>query len=126
GLMGWLAMGPVMGRRMLREELQRRFTRHATLEGAEERIELPQRLRRGGNIVGAIGAITMFLGVTAGTVATWSLIAGVTQSVLTTASVVMMLIAVSLALAIMIVMAKGPEKYGELALKRRHPSPSTR
>lgn len=117
GVVGWLALGSVVGRRMLREELRRRFTRRATIEGAVEEFDLPKRMRRGGNIAGAIGAIAVFLGLTAGTVAALSLIAGKAQPVLIGISVLMMLIAFSLSLAIMIVVSPGPEKYGELVRK---------
>lgn len=117
GVVGWLALGPVLGRRMLREELHRRFTRRVPIEGAVEEFDLPEKKRRGGNIVGAGGAVAMFLGLTAGTVAALSLIVGKTQTVLTGVSVMMMLIAVSLSLSILIVVSRGPEKYGGLALK---------
>lgn len=121
GMVGWQVLGPIMGRRLLREELHHRFTRRSTIEGVPEEIDLPPVLRRGGNIVGAAGAIVMSLGLTAGTIAALGLMAGVAHSALVMASESVMLVSAAFVISIAIVVSKGPEKYGELITKKRHP-----
>lgn len=119
-LVGWQVLGRVMGRRVLRDELYRRFMRGATIEGIGIELNLPAKLRRGANILGALAATIMSLGLTAGTTLTLTLIAEAPQSWLTTASMTAMFIAVALSLGFMIGFSNGPEKYGEHALNARY------
>lgn len=123
-MVGWQVLGRVMGRRALRDELHRRFMRGASIEGIGIELDLPAKLRRGANILGAVAAFIMSLGLTAGTILTLTLIAEAPQSWLTTLSMTAMLVAVALSLGFMIGFSNGPEKYGELALKTRYPARS--